>query len=315
MSNRTVQANKAVMQAWKKEYTLVSEGKGTREWTLEQQRDILDRGKAYGVDGRAFEGHHMKSVEEYPDFQGDSGNIQFLSKSEHIDAHNGCFLNPTNGYFDPITCETKGFSDKDYEPCAVLELSNPIVTPEIIGKNVIKEEDNIQIGNESSQKTDDSSEPKRDEAPPAPHMTYYPPNNERKVSPIKRRFLDGVKHTANLIKEFSVRHPVITEFAKFTVKAELVHLADRAISRGVRSKGIGSNTGSISPFESSGDSNIGFSGAHDSTGKKSIEISQWNERTSTGTPKAPHDTSGYTRIKNGKKENVSGYSTGKNRDK
>jgi len=31
-------------------------------WTPEQQRDILEKGKAYTDDGKAFEGHHMKSA-------------------------------------------------------------------------------------------------------------------------------------------------------------------------------------------------------------------------------------------------------------
>ena len=37
----------------------------------EQQQDIIDRGKAYDEDGKAFEGQHMKSAAEYPEFQGD----------------------------------------------------------------------------------------------------------------------------------------------------------------------------------------------------------------------------------------------------
>ena len=47
MSNRTSEASKAVSEAWKHEQELVREGKGTRDWTPEQQRDILERGKAY----------------------------------------------------------------------------------------------------------------------------------------------------------------------------------------------------------------------------------------------------------------------------
>ena len=34
----------------------MQEGKGTREWTLQQQQDILDKGKAYDDNGKAFEG-------------------------------------------------------------------------------------------------------------------------------------------------------------------------------------------------------------------------------------------------------------------
>lgn len=47
MSRRTAESNKAILTAWNKEKELVQEGKGTREWTSQQQKDILDKGKAY----------------------------------------------------------------------------------------------------------------------------------------------------------------------------------------------------------------------------------------------------------------------------
>ena len=55
MSRRTSESNKAILAAWNKEQELVREGKGTRDWTPEQQQDILDKGKAYDENGRAFE--------------------------------------------------------------------------------------------------------------------------------------------------------------------------------------------------------------------------------------------------------------------
>lgn len=71
MSRRTADANKAIRQAWEREQNLVQEGKGTRDWTEEQQADILNpnKGKAYDDKGRAFEGQHMKSVGKYPEYQ------------------------------------------------------------------------------------------------------------------------------------------------------------------------------------------------------------------------------------------------------
>ena len=82
---------KAVRLAWLKEQELVSEGKGTRDWSPEQQKDILnpELGKAYDETGRAFEGQHMKSAEEYPEYQADPNNIQFLTREEHLEAHMG----------------------------------------------------------------------------------------------------------------------------------------------------------------------------------------------------------------------------------
>ena len=105
MPRRTAEFNKAILAAWNKEQELVQEGKGTREWTSKQQQDILEKGKAYDDDGVAFQGQHMKSAEMYPEYQGDPGNIQFLTRTEHLEAHNGKWRNPTNWYFNPVTKE------------------------------------------------------------------------------------------------------------------------------------------------------------------------------------------------------------------
>ena len=126
MSQRTSEAAKAIRKAWQRELELVQEGKGTREWTPEQQRDIVVYGKAYDENGKAFQGHHMISVEKNPEFQGCPGNIQFLSPGEHKKAHNGDFHNLTNGYYDPFTDTTKEFVGEAYEPCKVIELNEPV---------------------------------------------------------------------------------------------------------------------------------------------------------------------------------------------
>lgn len=125
MSNRTSEASRAIARAWKTEQLLVLGGRGTRDWTPEQQRDILEKGKAYDEDGKALEGHHMKSAEEYPDYQGDPNNIQFLTRKEHLDAHNGFFRNPTCGYHDPISGLTSEFKEDEVIPCAIIQLSDP----------------------------------------------------------------------------------------------------------------------------------------------------------------------------------------------
>lgn len=130
MSNRTFDANKAILAAWEKEQDLVREGKGTRDWTQEQQQDILDRGKAYDEDGKAFHGQHMKSVEKYPEYQGDPNNIQFLTKSEHLEAHRGSWQNPTNWYYDPVSKQFLTFGECELIPCEVIKLSNPVITIE-----------------------------------------------------------------------------------------------------------------------------------------------------------------------------------------
>lgn len=126
MSRRTAASNKAILAAWKNEQDLIKEGKGTRDWTLEQQKDILERGKAYDENGKAFEGQHMRSAEANPEYQGDPKNIQFLTRAEHLDAHGGSWRNPTNWYYDPVTKERHDFGDGPIVPCEVIGLSKPI---------------------------------------------------------------------------------------------------------------------------------------------------------------------------------------------
>lgn len=73
----------------------------------------------------------MMSAEKYPEYQGESKNIQFLSRAEHLGAHNGSFRNPTNGYFDPFTGDTAEFNSGSFEPCPVIVLSMPLNNPTI----------------------------------------------------------------------------------------------------------------------------------------------------------------------------------------
>lgn len=129
MSKRTSEANKAIRLAWQREQHLVRNGKGTRDWTVAQQQDILDpeKGKAYDDNGRAFEGQHMKSVEKYPEYQGDPENIQLLTREEHLDAHLNNWKKQTNGYYDPVLKQTFNFGDNKYTPCPIIELRKPII--------------------------------------------------------------------------------------------------------------------------------------------------------------------------------------------
>ena len=149
MSRRTAEANKAIAEAWKRERQLVINGKGTRDWTQKQQNDIVEKGKAYDDDGKAFEGHHMKNVANYPTLQGNPNNIQFLTRTEHLEAHGGSYQNPTNGYYDPLKKETMQFNGDDLIPCKVTELSEPIK----LSNNEITDYENNDI--ESSDKSND----------------------------------------------------------------------------------------------------------------------------------------------------------------
>ena len=119
--------NKAIREAWSKEQELVQEGKGTREWMPEQQKDILEKGRAYDDKGKTFEGQHMKSAEQYPEYQAEPGNIQFLTRAEHLEAHDGSWRNPTNWYFNPVTKEKIDFGEGPFIPCEIIQLPDPII--------------------------------------------------------------------------------------------------------------------------------------------------------------------------------------------
>ena len=112
----------AVREAWKTERGHVRNGNGTRDWSQSEQRQILAKGKADG-----YEGHHMKSVAEHPQFAGDSKNIQFLNRSEHVDgAHRGSTQNPTNGFYDHKTGTMHDFGNRPHQAPQAQPLSAPL---------------------------------------------------------------------------------------------------------------------------------------------------------------------------------------------
>ncbi|MBR5800454.1 MAG: hypothetical protein IKY23_10390 [Lachnospiraceae bacterium] len=116
---------KAVRDAWSREKELVSKGKGTVDWSIEQQKEIMETGRVKG-----YEGQHMKSVNEYPEYAGSSDNIQFLTHEEHLEAHNSGeekagYHSPTNGYYDVSSKTMYSFGDNPPKAPETLELSNP----------------------------------------------------------------------------------------------------------------------------------------------------------------------------------------------
>ena len=207
--------NKAIRQAWKREQELVSEGKGTRDWTKEQQQDILnpDKGKAYDDDGYAFVGQHMKSAARYPEYQGDPDNIQFLTNEEHLAAHKGSWQNPTNWYYNPDTKEYVEFGEEELIPCKVIDLNDPIKVVEIS-----KEENDSTVVENS---TDNEGKIEREEVnqketnvEPQPTIENRNKNSSETPPPVKKSvtktpvkkniFIRGLKATGRFI----VEHPV-----------------------------------------------------------------------------------------------------------
>ncbi len=108
----------AVRHAWKNEKALAEQGKGTRNWSEGEQKELIDTGRVSG-----YEGHHMKSVSLYPEYAGDSKNIQFLNENEHFNgAHQGNYHNLTNGYYDPVTNQMNEFDGDELIEVPVINL-------------------------------------------------------------------------------------------------------------------------------------------------------------------------------------------------
>ena len=83
----------AVRKAWKQEKEMVEQfGYGTREWSEKEIDELLTNDKVKG-----YQGHHINNVKDHPSMAGDPNNIEFLNKTEHLDAHNGNYTNKTEG--------------------------------------------------------------------------------------------------------------------------------------------------------------------------------------------------------------------------
>lgn len=83
--------NEGVRLAWKYEQADIQMGgKGSAKWTLEERKEILDRGSVRGA-----EGHHGKNVADNPEKQADPDNIHFYKdKQKHLqEGHDGDWKN------------------------------------------------------------------------------------------------------------------------------------------------------------------------------------------------------------------------------
>lgn len=329
MSRRTAEASKAVALAWANEQQRVKEGKGTRDWTPDQQRDILERGKAYDENGRAFEGQHMKSVEKYPEYQGDPDNIQFLTKEEHLAAHQGNWQNPTNWYYNPVTKEYLDFGDGSYIPCTVIDLSEPIMIE--------------PVPNQKSDNGGNEPEINNIPEPPQPEKREIPNNNKETVPkkmsiPIKlkkpiSKIWNRLAYVTEKVIKFPVEHPMLTAVVVGIGKVAIDQVTGGGGSgsstptngggSSSSSSTIGGNSGGISSSKNAGDSlgenddNLedditNASESEDAVNEPSDDCSSEEKTPQT---KCPHETKGYKRIRNGKEETVRGYVTGQNRKK
>lgn len=257
MSRRTSEASKSIRAAWLKEQELVAEGKGTRDWTPEQQKEILELGKAYYHsenpddinDGKAFEGHHMKSAEAYPEYQGDPENIQFLSRPEHQEAHGGDYRNTTNGYFDPVTKTTRDFGENKYEPCEIIKLTDPIVGPSDVEQ--IPSETTETSPKKTIEKSSEEAQRKDSPTPEKPSASAPATKPSPKDS---KSFGEKVMDAVEAVKGFSERHPVLTGVLK-AVGVAAVAVGTEAIANSGKGSGSGSRSSASDDSFSSSDNN------------------------------------------------------------
>lgn len=299
MSNRTVQANKAVNRAWLNEQRLVSEGKGTRDWNPKHQNDILERGRAYDDDGKAFQGHHMKSVEANPEFQGNPGNIQFLSREEHKAAHFGDFHIPTNGYYDPNTGETMDFGDGSYILCKVIELSDPVVAPKAVEpKETVEKEQSAK--SENSDKEQHTSKKSTENVPPLKTVDATPPI---KKAIIKQTGKNSAGSAGSAVKRF------FGKVVKFIVEhqAEIIEGALSGI--GIATVVSGSKGSRGSKSSSGREMSVNNIPPTNRVSKTTEVLSEILDKTDRASP-IEHPVSGYNRMQNGKKVHVNPYTRG-----
>lgn len=105
-NNINYQRRCAVSRAWSKERQQVMNSRGSRNWSQNEQKEILRTGKCHG-----YEGQHMLSVKAHPEHAGNEKNIQFLTHDEHFKAHHGNWKNDANGKYNLKTGKVEPFID------------------------------------------------------------------------------------------------------------------------------------------------------------------------------------------------------------
>ena len=295
---------KAVRLAWEREQQLVQEGKGTRDWTEEQQKDILDpdKGKAYDDSGRAFEGQHMKSAVEYPEYQGDPDNIQFLTREEHLEAHKGSWQNPTNWYYNPETKEFIEFGDNKPIPCEPIRLSQPIRKIKIDAQEQSSGQEGL-YPSQSEEPSENSQLPLQDNLPHYFKNTPHEQTAPTLTPEVHESLGEKILRAVDAAREFGKRHPIISNIVKWG-GAFIVGLGTAsAVNRG--SDGRGSENDESVLFDS-----FSSSSDDDIYGDPLSSKDYPDERSSP----REHDVSGYDRQQNGKTVHVKPYKRGGKHD-
>jgi hypothetical protein len=131
MSQKTKKANKkphkrviqnAMAEAWEREAQRVANGYGIRQWTANEQEELLSTGKV-----RGYSVHHMKNAHNHPEWADKIENFQFLRNphyeilqngateknpdNEHAHAHQANPDGSTNGFYNHETGITHSFGE------------------------------------------------------------------------------------------------------------------------------------------------------------------------------------------------------------
>lgn len=87
-----------IFKFWSQERAALKAGQpGSRNWTADQRKAILDR-KTPTHDGKAIVGHHRYSAAKYPHLANEPRNIRAVTQNEHVRReHGGSFRNETRG--------------------------------------------------------------------------------------------------------------------------------------------------------------------------------------------------------------------------
>ncbi len=293
MSLRTAEANKAIVVAWEQEQKLVTKGTGTRDWSPQQQIDIIEKGKAYDDDGRAIEGHHMKNVASFPELQGNPENIQFLSRTEHFEAHGGSYQNPTNGYYNPITKDTTVFVGDELRPCQIIKLSNPIIALDEYSS--IKDE--VPKSYKEANQVADGALPKK-----LSHQSKALLNTSNKPKE-ENIILSGFHKVRNSFRNFESNHPIASEIIKTVgplVAEYAIAYGTSAVVNGLSSKQKITTGKNVVKTATKSNNTI-----------ETVAniVSDEIEKATRSSPKA-HTVSGYTAYRYGKKIEVAAYPRG-----
>lgn len=129
--------NNGVNQMWNYVKAEAQIGGNSSGFTLEQQQELLERGKL-----RNFEGHHVNNVDAHPDLQANPDNVIPLEEHrfddgprDHFAAHGNNWRNPTEGQLidrNQILNDTNNqrVSDKQLE---IKTERNSIIKNELVG--------------------------------------------------------------------------------------------------------------------------------------------------------------------------------------